>query len=162
MAANPMHQFKVHTIGPEIEISGVNLSFTNASLFMTISAVLIITLLLLGTREKKLIPSKAQLLSEMLYNFIAKMISDTAGKKAKPFFPFIFSLFVFILFCNMVGMLPYSFTVTSHIIVTLTFAIFIFIGVTNLGFIMHGFKYLKIFVPSGVPLVLLPIISIMG
>ena len=91
----------------------------------------------------------------MLYNFISKMISDTAGKKAKPFFPFIFSLFVFILFCNMVGMLPYSFTVTSHIIVTLTFALFIFIGVTILGFVMHGFKYLKIFVPSGVPIVLL-------
>ena len=96
----------------------------------------------------------------MLYNFIAKMISDTAGKKAKPYFPFIFSLFIFILFCNMVGMLPYSFTVTSHIIVTLTFAIFIFIGVNILGFVIHGFKYLKIFVPSGVPVILLPMITI--
>ena len=155
MATNPMQQFEVHRIGPEIEISGVNLSFTNASLFMAISAILIIMLLLFGTRERKLVPSKIQLMSEMLYNFIAKMISDTAGKKAKPYFPFIFSLFIFILFCNMVGMLPYSFTVTSHIIVTLTFAIFIFIGVTILGFVIHGFKYLKIFVPSGVPMVLL-------
>ena len=144
MATNPMEQFKVHKIGPEIEISGINLSFTNASLFMVISAGLILILLLFGTREKKLVPGKIQLISEMLYNFIAKMISDTAGKKAKPFFPFIFSLFVFILFCNMVGMLPYSFTVTSHIIVTLTFALFIFVGVTILGFVMHGFKYLKI------------------
>ena len=160
MATNPMHQFKVYRIGPEIDIAGVDLSFTNASLFMLISAVLVALLLLIGTKEKKLIPSKAQLISEMLYNFISKMISDTAGKKAKPYFPFIFSLFVFILFCNMVGMLPYSFTVTSHIIVTLSFAIFIFIGVTILGFIIHGFKYLKIFVPSGVPVVLLPIISI--
>jgi len=100
MAANPMHQFKVYKIGPEIEISGVNLSFTNSSLFMVISAILIIMLLLFGTREKKLVPSKIQLVSEMLYNFIAKMISDTAGKKAKPYFPFIFSLFIFILFCN--------------------------------------------------------------
>ena len=160
MATNPMHQFKVYRIGPEIDIAGVDLSFTNASLFMLISAVLVALLLLIGTKEKKLIPSKAQLISEMLYDFISKMISDTAGKKAKPYFPFIFSLFVFILFCNMVGMLPYSFTVTSHIIVTLSFAIFIFIGVTILGFIIHGFKYLKIFVPSGVPVVLLPIISI--
>ena len=160
MATNPMHQFKVHRIGPEIEISGIDLSFTNASLFMFISAALVILLLLIGTREKKLVPSKAQLVSELFYNFIAKMISDTAGKKAKPYFPFIFSLFIFILFCNMVGMLPYSFTVTSHIIVTLTFAIFIFVGVTILGFAIHGFKYLKIFVPSGVPLVLLPIITI--
>ena len=160
MAANPMHQFKVHSIGPEIEISGFDLSFTNSSLFMVISAILITLLLLFGTREKRLIPSKIQLMSEILYNFISKMISDTAGKKAKPYFSFVFSLFIFILFCNMVGMLPYSFTVTSHIIVTLTFAIFIFIGVTILGFIIHGFKYLKIFVPSGVPMVLLPIISI--
>tara|TARA_B100000214_G_scaffold328939_1_gene268389 strand:- start:103 stop:837 length:735 start_codon:yes stop_codon:yes gene_type:complete len=160
MATNPMHQFKVYKIGPEIEIFGINLSFTNASLFMIISALLVFVLLMLSTKEKKLIPSKMQFIAESLYNFIAKMISDTAGKKAKPYFPFIFSLFIFILFCNMVGMLPYSFTVTSHIIVTLTFAIFIFIGVTILGFFIHGFKYLKIFVPSGVPIVLLPIISI--
>jgi len=160
MTANPMHQFHVYRIGPEINVVGVDLSFTNASLFMLISAILISILLLFSTREKKLIPSKIQLISEMLYNFIAKMISDTAGKKAKPYFPFIFSLFIFILFCNMVGMLPYSFTVTSHIIVTLTFAIFIFIGVNILGFVIHGFKYLKIFVPSGVPVILLPMITI--
>ena len=158
--ANPMNQFQVHRIGPEIEISGVNLSFTNASLFMVISGALITIMLLFGTKEKKIIPGKMQLISEMLYNFIAKMIGDNAGKKAKPYFSFIFSLFIFILFCNMVGMLPYSFTVTSHIIVTLTFAMFIFIGVTILGFVIHGFKYLKIFVPSGVPVILLPIIII--
>ena len=160
MTTNPMHQFHVYRIGPEINVVGVDLSFTNASLFMLISAILILILLLFSTKEKKLIPSKIQLISEMLYNFIAKMISDTAGKKAKPYFPFIFSLFIFILFCNMVGMLPYSFTVTSHIIVTLTFAIFIFIGVNILGFVIHGFKYLKIFVPSGVPVILLPMITI--
>mgnify|MGYP001194749312 FL=1 len=160
MITNPMHQFRVYRIGPEINVAGVDLSFTNASLFMLISAILISILLLFSTREKKLIPSKIQLISEILYNFIAKMISDTAGKKAKPYFPFIFSLFIFILFCNMVGMLPYSFTVTSHIIVTLTFAIFIFIAVNILGFVIHGFKYLKIFVPSGVPVILLPMITI--
>ncbi len=155
-----MHQFEVHKIGPKIEISGIDLSFTNSSLFMLLSGIIITIFLLFGTKEKKLVPSKIQLISEMLYNFISKMISDTAGKKAKPYFPLIFSLFIFILICNMIGMLPYSFTVTSHIIVTLTFALFIFIGVTILGFIMHGFKYLKIFVPSGVPIVLLPIISV--
>ena len=160
MATNPMHQFNVYKIGPEIKINGIDLSFTNASLFMLISAISISIFLLLGTKDKKIIPGKFQLLSEMLYNFISKMISDTAGKKAKPYFPFIFSLFIFVLFCNMVGMLPYSFTVTSHIIVTLAFAMFIFIGVTILGFIIHGFKYLKIFVPSGVPIVLLPIIMV--
>ena len=155
-----MHQFNVYKIGPEIKINGIDLSFTNASLFMLLSAVFILLFLLFGTKEKKIIPGKIQLISEMLYNFIGKMINDTAGKKAKPYFPFIFSLFTFVLFCNMIGMLPYSFTVTSHIIVTLAFAMFIFIGVTILGFIIHGFKYLKIFVPSGVPIVLLPIIMI--
>ena len=160
MATNPMHQYNVYKIGPEIKINGIDLSFTNASLFMLISAISISIFLLLGTKDKKIIPGKFQLLSEILYNFISKMISDTAGKKAKPYFPFIFSLFIFVLFCNMVGMLPYSFTVTSHIIVTLAFAMFIFIGVTILGFVIHGFKYLKIFVPSGVPVVLLPIIMI--
>ena len=160
MATNPMHQFNVYKIGPEIKINGIDFSFTNASLFMLISAISISIFLLLGTKDKKIIPGKFQLLSEILYNFISKMISDTAGKKAKPYFPFIFSLFIFVLFCNMVGMLPYSFTVTSHIIVTLAFAMFIFIGVTILGFVIHGFKYLKIFVPSGVPVVLLPIIMI--
>ena len=160
MATNPMHQFNVYKIGPEIKINGIDLSFTNASLFMLISGIFISLFLLLGTKDRKIVPGKFQVISEMLYNFISKMISDTAGKKAKPYFSFIFSLFIFVLFCNMVGMLPYSFTVTSHIIVTLAFAMFIFIGVTILGFVIHGFKYLKIFVPSGVPMVLLPIIMI--
>mgnify|MGYP003300515687 FL=1 len=106
MATNPMHQFNVYKIGPEIKINGIDLSFTNASLFMLISAISISIFLLLGTKDKKIIPGKFQLLSEILYNFISKMISDTAGKKAKPYFPFIFSLFIFVLFCNMVGMLP--------------------------------------------------------
>ena len=160
MASNPMQQFTVKRIGPEINIAGVDLSFTNASLFMVISATVIILFLFLGSKEKKIIPNKLQLIAEMSYTFVAKMISDTAGSKARPYFPFIFSLFMFVLFCNMVGMLPYSFTVTSHIIVTLIMALFIFIAVTIIGFIKHGFKYLSIFVPSGVPTVLLPLITI--
>ena len=160
MATNPMHQFNVYRIGPEVKIAGIDISFTNSSLFMLLSAGAICIFLLLGTREKKLIPGKIQLVAEMFYNFIAKMISDTAGSKAKPYFPFIFSLFMFVLFCNMVGMFPYSFTVTSHIIVTLIMAMFIFVAVTIIGFIKHGFKYLKIFVPSGVPALLLPLITV--
>ncbi len=160
MASNPMQQFTVHRIGPEIKIAGVDLSFTNASLFMVISASVILLLLFFGSKEKRIIPNKVQLITELFYTFVAKMISDTAGRNAKPYFPFIFSLFMFVLFCNMVGMLPYSFTVTSHIIVTLIMALFIFIAVTIIGFIKHGFKYLSIFVPSGVPAILLPLITI--
>ena len=160
MASNPMQQFTVHRIGPEIKIAGIDLSFTNASLFMVISASIILLFLFLGSKEKKIIPDKIQLITEMFYSFVAKMISDTAGTKAKPFFPFIFSLFMFVLICNMVGMLPYSFTVTSHIIVTLIMALFIFVAVTIIGFLKHGFGYLKLFVPSGVPAVLLPLIVV--
>ena len=134
MANNPMQQFTVNKIGPEIKIAGIDLSFTNASLFMLISASLILLLLFFGSKEKKIIPNKMQLIAELFYTFVAKMISDTAGSKAKPYFPFIFSLFMFVLFCNMVGMLPYSFTVTSHIIVTLIMALFIFIAVTIIEF----------------------------
>ena len=160
MASNPMHQFEVYSIGPEIILGPVNLSFTNSSLFMVISSLSILLLLFLATKKKSLIPSKIQLVGEMSYTFVAKMISDTAGANAKPFFPFIFTLFMFVLFCNMVGMLPYSFTVTSHIIVTFVLAAAIFIGVTVIGFIKHGIKYLELFVPKGVPVVLLPLIII--
>jgi F-type H+-transporting ATPase subunit a len=160
MSSNPMHQFEVYRIGPEIVFGSINLSFTNASLFMSISAFSILLILYFGTKKKLLVPSKIQLMTEMSYTFVAKMISDTAGSSAKPFFPFIFTIFMFVLFCNMVGMLPYSFTVTSHIIVTFALAAFIFIGVTVIGFIKHGFKYLELFVPKGVPLVLLPLIVI--
>ena len=160
MAINPMHQFEVYRIGPEINLGTVNLSFTNASLFMIISAITILFLLFLGTKKKLLIPSKTQFITEMSYTFIAKMINDTVGSGAKSFFPFIFTLFMFVLFCNMIGMLPYSFTVTSHIIVTFMLAATVFIGVTIIGFIKHGIKYLELFVPKGVPIILLPLIIV--
>ena len=155
-----MHQFEVYRIGPKIKFGDLDISFTNSSLFMTISAIAILLILFMGTKNRSLIPSRMQLIVEMSYLFIAKMINETAGVKARPFFPFIFSLFMFVLFCNMIGMLPYSFTVTSHIIVTFVLASFVFIGVTVIGFIKHGFKYLKLFVPSGVPVLLLPLIIV--
>ena len=160
MSTNPMHQFNVYRIGPEISFGNVDISFTNASLFMMISALAIISVFFAGTKRKAIVPTKIQLLTELSYTFISKMISDTAGSKAKPYFPFVFSLFMFVLFCNMLGMLPYSFTVTSHIIVTFALAAIIFIGVTIIGFVNHGVGYLKLFIPSGVPVVLLPIIVI--
>ena len=160
MATNPMHQFEVYKIGPEINLGGLNLSFTNASLFMTISSALILLFLFFGTKKKSLVPTKIQFIAESSYTFVAKMINDTAGSNAKSFFPFIFTLFMFVLFANMVGMFPYSFTVTSHIIVTFVLAAIVFVGVTILGFIKHGFKYLELFVPKGVPVILLPLIVI--
>ncbi len=152
MAANPMSQFDVYRIGPEIKVGAFDISFTNASLFMILSTVSILLIFNLGSKKNSILPNKIQLLAELSY--------DTAGSKAKPYFAFIFSLFMFVLFCNMFGMIPYTFTVTSHIIVTFVLAAFIFIGVTVIGFIKHGFGYLKLFVPSGVPAVLLPLIVV--
>jgi F-type H+-transporting ATPase subunit a len=160
MSTNPMHQFNVYRIGPEISLGKIDISFTNASLFMIISALTIISVFFVGTRKKAIVPTKIQLLTELSYTLVSKMISDTAGSKAKPYFPFVFSLFMFVLFCNMLGMLPYSFTVTSHIIVTFALAAVIFVGVTIIGFINYGAGYLKLFIPSGVPIFLLPLIVI--
>jgi len=160
MSTNPMHQFNVYRIGPEISLGNVDISFTNASLFMIISALAIISVFFAGTKRKAIVPTKIQLLTELSYTLVSKMISDIAGSKAKPYFPFIFSLFMFVLFCNMLGMLPYSFTVTSHIIVTFALAAVIFVGVTIIGFVNHGVGYLKLFIPSGVPVLLLPLIVI--
>jgi len=160
MAANPMTQFNVYRIGPEIKLGAFDISFTNASLFMIISSLAILIIFNIGSKKNSLLPNKIQLLAELSYTFVSNMISNTAGLKAKPYFAFIFSLFMFVLFCNMFGMIPYTFTVTSHIIVTFVLAAFIFIGVTIVGFAKHGFGYLKLFVPSGVPAVLLPLIVV--
>ena len=130
MAANPMTQFEVYRIGPEIKVGAFDISFTNSSLFMILSTVSILLIFNLGSKKNSILPNKIQLLAELSYTFVSKMISDTAGSKAKPYFAFIFSLFMFVLFCNMFGMIPYTFTVTSHIIVTFVLAAFIFIGVT--------------------------------
>ena len=135
MAANPMTQFDVYRIGPQIKVGALDISFTNASLFMVISSLAILIIFNLGSKKNTLLPNKLQLMAELSYNFVSKMIGDTAGSKARPYFAFIFSLFMFVLFCNMFGMIPYSFTVTSHIIVTFVLASFIFVGVTIIGFI---------------------------
>ena len=118
MATNPMEQFEVKTIGPKIVLGNIDISFTNSALFMVVVVALITIFFTVSTQKKSLIPGKLQLLAEMIYEFVAKMISDTAGQDARPYFPFILTLFLFVLFSNMIGMIPYTFTVTSHIIVT--------------------------------------------
>jgi len=160
MAANPMNQFEVYSIGPKIQIGSFDLSFTNSSLFMVLTVTVISLFFIVATQKKSLVPNKMQLIAEMAFEFVSKMISETAGKDARPYFPFILSLFLFVLVANLLGMLPYSFTVTSHIIVTFALAFFIFIGVTVVGFAKHGISYLKLFVPSGVPIFLLPLIIV--
>ena len=154
--ADPIHQFEIKKIVP-LELNNIDISFTNSSMFMILSVLVVSIFLILSIKNKKIIPNRFQTMSELLYEFIANMINDNIGHKGKKFFPFIFTLFTFILFGNLLGMLPYSFTFTSHIIVTFALAMFIFLFITLIGIFMHGFKFFGLFVPKGVPMLMLPL-----
>ncbi len=148
---DPMHQFEVQAIVP-IHVGDLNLSFTNASLWMVISAVAILLFLGLSMRGRALVPGRMQSMAELCYEMIANMVRDNVGQEGRKYFPFIFSLFMFLLFGNLLGMIPGSFTFTSHIIVTFAMAIVIFLAVTLIGIMRHGTKFLSLFFPHGAPL----------
>jgi len=148
---NPLEQFQIKTLVP-LEAGGYDISFTNSSVFMVTTIAVITLFMLLGTSKKALVPGRWQSMVEMSYEAIAGMIRDTVGSGGKKYFPFIFSLFMFVLVANLSGMIPYTFTVTSHIAVTFALAAVVFLGVTIIGFAKHGLGYLKLFAPSGVPL----------
>jgi len=150
----PLHQFEIHPLVP-IHIGGLDASYTNSALLMTIAVVLITALILLGTRKHALVPGRWQSLAEMSYEFVADMVETNVGHGGRQFFPFVFTLFMFILFANLLGLIPYSYTVTSQIIITFALAAVVFIGVTIVGIVRHGFHFLRLFVPHGVPPVLL-------
>ena len=154
--ADPIHQFEIKELIP-LELFETNISYTNSSLFMSLTIIFVTMLLLLSIKNKSLITSRLQSISEIFYEFIANMVSDNIGDKGRKFFPLIFTLFTFLLFGNMLGMLPYSFTFTSHIIVTFVLAMFVFLLVTLLGIFIHGFKFFGLFVPKGVPMLMLPL-----
>jgi len=154
---DPLHQFVVQPLIP-LNIGGLDASFTNASLWMVVTVVAVTLFTTLGMRSGAMVPGRMQSVVESFYTFVADMVRDNAGADAMRFFPFIFTLFMFIFFANMIGMFPYAFTVTSHIAVTFALAITVFLGVTVTGFILHGPRFLKLFVPTGVPIVVLPIV----
>jgi F-type H+-transporting ATPase subunit a len=154
MDIKPLEQFEIHRIIP-LEIGGVDISYTNSALLMTIVVLAVTALVVLSTRGAALVPGRVQSVAEMLYEFVVDMVDTNAGHGARPFVPFIFTLFMFILFANLLGLIPWSFTVTSHIIVTFALAIVVFIGVTIIGIVRHGAHFLRLFVPEGVPPVLL-------
>ena len=157
MANDPIHQFVISEIVP-IDIAGMNFSFTNSSLFMIATAVGAGAFLYLTTSSRGLIPSRMQSISEMSYEFIANMLRDAAGTAGMKFFPLVFSLFMFVLVANLFGMFPYFFTITSHIIVTFALAMLVVLTVIVYGFWKHGFGFLKLFVPHGIPAVLIPLV----
>jgi F-type H+-transporting ATPase subunit a len=157
---SPLHQFSIDRLIP-IHLGSLDASFTNSALLMLL-AVIATTVFLVGAmRGAQLVPNRLQSMAELSYEFIAGMVRENVGDEGKPYFPFLFTLFMFVLFGNMLGMVPWSFTYTSHIIVTFALALTVFIGVTIVGFAKHGLHFLTLFAPKGVPkLILLLLVPI--
>ena len=155
-AHNPLDQFIIQAWVP-IKIGDFDASFTNSSAFMLLSVICATALMVLAVRPRAGVPGRWQLLAELSYQFIAKMVADNIGKEGRSYFPLIFSIFIFVLFGNLLGMIPYSFTFPSHIAVTLTMALLIFIMVTLIAFFKHGMKFFSFFLPEGVPIILAPL-----
>ncbi len=155
--ADPIHQFVIQPLA-EINVAGYDVSFTNSSLWMSIAAITSTLFLTMAMRRKSMVPGRLQMTAELVYEFVSKMVNENIGKKGKQFFPFIFTLFVFILMGNVLGLLPYSFTFTSHLIVTAFLAVFIFLMVIGFGLFNHGLKFFSLFLPAGVPWWLVPFI----
>ena len=155
--ASPVEQFKLKSLVP-FELGGVDLSYTTSSLWMTITVVCVTAFLTLSMRGGRLVPGRWQSMAEMSYEFIANMIRENVGAEGRKYFPFIFTLCMFILVGNLVGMIPFAYTFTSQIIVTFAMAATIFIGVTVIGLVRHGLHFFSLFVPSGTPLILAPLL----
>ena len=154
---SPLEQFVWKPIVPA-EIGGVDVSFSNSSLFMTMTVVVATLFLVLGMRRSAIVPGRWQVAVELSYEFIAGLLRDTVGAEGRKYFPIVFTLFMFVLLGNLLGMVPYSFTFTSHIVVTFAMAIVIFIFVTILGFVKHGMHFFSFFAPPGTPVVMLPLL----
>ena len=154
---NPLKQFAIQPIIP-IHVGGYDLSFTNSTLLMTLALLFIMALFLFGTRRKALVPGRLQSATEMLYEFVANMVHDNTGHGSEKYIPFIMSIFLIVLFGNVLGLVPYSFTYTSHIIVTVVLALLIFVTVVLLSIKNHGLGFFKMFFPKGAPIAMAPLI----
>ena len=154
---SPLSQFEIHSI-INIQPGGYNISFTNSSVAMVATVVFITLFFTLTVKKRSLVPSRLQLVSESIYTFISQLLQDTVGDDGRKYFPFVFSIFMFVLIGNMLGMIPYSFTFTSHIIVTFALAAVIFIGVTIIALIKHKMHFFSFFVIPGLPIYMLPLL----
>ena len=155
--AGPLEQFQIKNIVP-IEFAGFDLSYTNSALWMTLAVVVTTFMMVSSMRKKALIPGRWQSVGEITYEFISKMVQDTIGREGRKYFPFVFSIFMIVLMGNLLGMVPYSFTYTSHIIVTGVLALIVFFGATLIGFMKHGLHFFSLFLPKGPPIFILPLI----
>jgi F-type H+-transporting ATPase subunit a len=158
MQINPIHQFEIRDLWPLIKLGGYQISFTNSALFMFIIVTSVSALLIGATSRRAVVPGRLQSIAEMSYEFVADTVRSSAGTEGMKFFPFVFTLFMFVLFANLIGLIPYSFTVTSQVIITATLALLVFFIVVGYGFWRNGLHFLNLFVPKGVPKLILPAI----
>ena len=156
---SPVEQFTIKVLFA-LNLFGYDVSFTNSSLFMVLTVLTSIAFLALAIRPAALIPGRMQGLAEMLYEFVADMVRSNVGNEGRPYFPVIFTLFMFVLFSNLLGLIPYSYTTTSQIVVTFALALAIFVGVTLIALVKHGFHFFSFFVPSGAPKALIPFLVV--
>jgi F-type H+-transporting ATPase subunit a len=156
---DPIHQFQIKNLFTFGTIGGSEIAFTNSALFMLISLAVITWVMIGTTASRALIPGRMQSIAEISYEFVSNTLRSSAGSEGMKFFPLVFSLFMFILAVNLIGLIPYTFTVTSHIVITASLAILVFLTVIIYGFAKHGLHFLKLFVPSGVPIYILPLVT---
>jgi F-type H+-transporting ATPase subunit a len=158
MKVDPTHQFQINNLIPIFTIDGHQIAFTNSALYMVVIVVLVSALLIGATAPRAVVPGRMQSIAEVFYEFVANTVRSSAGTEGMKFFPFVFTLFMFVLFANVIGLIPYSFTVTSQIIITATLALLVFFIVVGYGFWRNGLHFLNLFVPKGVPKLILPAI----
>ena len=159
MSIDPFHQFEIKNILP-IEILGMNFSLTNSVLYMFLAIALIVTLYVLALKNASIIPSRIQSMAEIFFEFIFSLVKDFVGEEGKQYFPLVLSAFLFVFFCNLLGMMPYSFTVTSHIVITFGLGFTIFVIINIIAFMKHGFHFFSFFLPAGIPIVMAPLMVV--
>ncbi|EKS29780.1 MAG: F0F1 ATP synthase subunit A [Afipia felis] len=157
--ADPVEQFEIHKIFSLGHIGGQEIAFTNSSLYMFIAVGVIALLMLGGSAGRRLVPTRFQSVAELSYEFVSNMMRESLGEEGMKFFPLVFSIFMFVLAANVIGVIPFTFSVTSHLIVTVALALIVFLTVLLYGLYKNGFKFFKLFVPSGVPIYILPLIT---
>jgi len=155
---DPIHQFQIVNLFPIGKLGNAEIAFTNSAAFMVLAMVLLTGFLVIGTAGGRAVPSRLQSAAELTYEFVADMLRSTAGAEGMRFFPYVFTIFTFVLLCNLFGLIPFGFTVTSHIIITAALSLMVFFTVLGYGLIRHGLHFFNLFVPKGVPIYILPMI----
>jgi F-type H+-transporting ATPase subunit a len=158
--ADPIHQFQIVKLFPVAHIGGHEIVFTNSALYMGLAVVGVAALMIGATASRSLVPGRMQSLAEISYEFVRDTLRSSAGNEGLKFFPLVFTLFMFILMVNMIGMIPYTFTVTSHIVVTVALAMLVFLTVVIYGFWKNGLHFFNLFVPKGIPIYILPLVVV--